>query len=155
MKSQGLKIGLAVLRTLIIAIGSILLIMIAGASVPEETYLEGLANYGGLLNGVYNLMVGALILCAAAAIIFGLVFFFGNIKNRMGSLIGFAVFAVIGLISFYALADGTVLSAYETSGIEVTEGESSFAGGGVIFVYILGGIALLSIIWAEVSRFFK
>lgn len=155
MKSKGLKIGLSVLRTAIIAIGTILLVMIASKSGTDESYDVGVANYGGLLDSVYNLTLVALVLCAASTIIFGLVFFFGNIKNRIGSLIGLAVFAVLGLISFYALADDTVLAAYKSSGIEVTPGESMFAGGGIIFVYLLGAIALLTIVWSEVSRFIK
>ena len=54
----------------------------------------------------------------------------------MGTLIGVAGFAVLGLVSFYVFADDTVLRAYEASGITVTEGESLFAGGGMYFIYL-------------------
>lgn len=78
-----------------------------------------------------------------------------NLKAKMGTLIGVAGFAVLGLISFYALADSTVLRAYEASGITVTEGESLFAGGGMYFVYLLGLVALGSIVVAEVNKAIK
>ena len=64
-------------------------------------------------------------------------------------------FAVLGLISYYALADRTVLRAYEASGITVTEGESWFAGGGMYFVYLLGAAAIASIVVAEVNKAIK
>ena len=59
------------------------------------------------------------------------------------------------MISFYALADRTVLRAYEASGITVTEGESLFAGGGMYFVYLLGLVAIASIVVAEVNKAIK
>jgi hypothetical protein len=65
------------------------------------------------------------------------------------------VFAILGLVSFYSFADDTVLRAYEASGITVTAGESMFAGGGLYFVYLLGGLSILAILVAEVSRVFK
>jgi hypothetical protein len=73
----------------------------------------------------------------------------------MGTLVGVAAFAVLGLISFYGLADTSVLRAYEASGITVTEGESWFAGGGMYFVYLLGATALLAIVVAEVNKAIK
>ena len=95
------------------------------------------------------------IACGAAAILFGLYFFVTNLKERMGTLMGIGAFAVIGLVSFYVLADSTVLRAYEASGITVTEGESMFAGGGMYFVYLLGAVALASILLAEVNKAIK
>jgi hypothetical protein len=73
----------------------------------------------------------------------------------MGTLVGVAGFAVLGLVSFYVLADSTVLRAYEASGITVTEGESMFAGGGMYFVYLLGLAAIASIVVAEVNKAIK
>ena len=58
-------------------------------------------------------------------------------------------------MSFYVLADSTVLRAYEASGITVTEGESLFAGGGMYFVYLLGLVAIGSIVVAEVNKAIK
>jgi len=59
------------------------------------------------------------------------------------------------LLSFYVLADDSVLNAYEVSGITVTNGESLFAGGGLYFVYLLGTISILTIVVSEVSSALK
>ena len=53
------------------------------------------------------------------------------------------------------LADDTVMRAYEASGITVTAGESMFAGGGLYFVYLLGGLSILTIVAAEVRSALK
>lgn len=155
MKDNALRIGLSVVRTLIIAAGAILLALIASNSAGEESYSEGMEAYGGQLDLVYNITVGVLLVCAIAALLFGIVYFLLNFKQRIGTLIGILLFLVIGALSFYVLADDTVLRAYESSGIDVTEGESLFAGGGIFMVYLFGGLTVLAIIWSEVSRIFK
>lgn len=155
MRDKGLRIGLGILRTVIIAAGAILLVLIANKSGTEESYKEGMARYGTELDLVFGLTTVAWIICAAAAILFGIGFFVANIKERMSSLLGIVGFVALGLISFYVLADGTVLRAYEVSGIDVSENESLFAGGGLYFVYLLGAGAIIAIIWAEISRLVK
>ncbi len=155
MNDKTLRVSLSILRSVIIAVGSILLLMIAQKSGTDETYNDGMANYGSQLDLVYNITLVALALCVIAALGFGLLFFLTNIKQRLTTLLGIVGFVVIGLVSFYVLADGTVLKAYETGGVTVTEGESIFAGGGIYMTYILGAIALGAIIWAEVSKIFK
>ncbi len=82
----------------------------------------------------------------------GLVFLF---KKQRKYFLSISVFLLIGLLSYFAFADGTVMNAYESSGITVTESESVFAGGSMIYVYLLGILAVASIVWAEVSSIFK
>jgi hypothetical protein len=155
MNDKTLRVSLGILRSVIIAVGSILLLMIAQKSGTDETYNEGMANYGSQLDLVYTITLIALGLCIFATLAFGLFFFIANIKQRLATLLGIVGFVVIGLISFYVLADGTVLKAYETGGVTVTEGESIFAGGGIYMTYILGLIAVAAIVWAEASKIFK
>jgi hypothetical protein len=96
---------------------------------------------------------------AVAALGFGIYTFVmklvNDFKAQIGTLTGMSVFLLIGLLSYFAFADGTVMSAYESSGITVTESESVFAGGSMIYVYLLGIVAVASIVWAEVSSIFK
>jgi hypothetical protein len=155
MNDKTLRLILGIVRSAIIAIGAILLISIANNSGTDETFSEGIERYGATLDLVYTLTLVALLICAAAAVLFGLVFFLTNIKQRLATLGGVIVFGGLALISFYVLADDTVLRAYESSGISVSPEESRFAGGGMYLVYLLGGGAILAIIWAEVSRIFK
>ena len=78
-----------------------------------------------------------------------------DFKAQLGTLAGMSVFTIIGLASYFVIADGTVMNAYEASGITVSESESIFAGGSMIYVYLLFGVAAASIVWAEVSSIFK
>jgi len=133
----------------------LLCIMITSKSGADETFVEGQERYGALLDNLFYIIYAVGVACGAAALLFGLYFFVTNIKDRMGTLVGVAGFAVLGLVSFYVLADSTVLRAYEASGITVTEGESMFAGGGMYFVYLLGLAAIASIVVAEVNKAIK
>ena len=155
MGDKTIKTVLFAVRILIIVAGVILSAVIVSKSGSDESFVEGQERYGGLLDSLFYIIYAAGIACGAAAVLFGLYFFATNLKNHMGTLIGVAGFVVLGLVSFYVLADTTVLDAYEASGITVTEGESMFAGGGMYFVYLLGLVAIASIVVAEVNKAIK
>ena len=155
MGDKTIKTVLSAVRMLVIVAGALLCVMITSKSGADETFVEGQERYGALLDNLFYIIYAVGIACGAAAVLFGLYFFATNLKAKMGTLIGVAGFAVIGLVSFYGLADSTVLRAYEASGITVTEGESLFAGGGMYFVYLLGLVALGSIVVAEVNKAIK
>ena len=155
MGDKTIKTVLFAVRILIIVAGVILSAVIVSKSGSDESFVEGQERYGGLLDSLFYIIYAAGIACGAAAVLFGLYFFATNLKNHMGTLIGVAGFVVLGLVSFYVLADTTVLNAYEASGITVTEGESMFAGGGMYFVYLLGLVAIASIVVAEVNKAIK
>ena len=152
MGDKTIKTVLSAVRMLVIVAGALLCIMITSKSGADETFVEGQERYGALLDNLFYIIYAVGVACGAAALLFGLYFFVTNIKDRMGTLVGVAGFAVLGLVSFYVLADSTVLRAYEASGITVTEGESMFAGGGMYFVYLLGLAAIASIVVAEVNK---
>lgn len=155
MGDQTTKTILSIVRMAVIVAGALLCVLITSRSGADETFVEGQERYGALLDNLFYIIYAVGIACGAAAILFGLYFFATNLKEKMGTLIGVAGFLVIGLVSFYGLADSTVLRAYEASGITVTEGESMFAGGGMYFVYLLGAVALASILFAEVNKAIK
>ena len=155
MGDQTTKTILSIVRMAVIVAGALLCVLITSRSGADETFVEGQERYGALLDNLFYIIYAVGIACGAAAILFGLYFFATNLKEKMGTLIGVAGFLVIGLVSFYGLADSTVLRAYEASGITVTEGESMFAGGGMYFVYLLGAVALASILFAEANKAIK
>ncbi len=155
MGDKTIKTVLSAVRMLVIVLGALLCMMITSKSGADETFVEGQERYGALLDNLFYIIYAVGVACGAAALLFGLYFFVTNIKDRMGTLVGVAGFAVLGLVSFYVLADSTVLRAYEASGITVTEGESMFAGGGMYFVYLLGLAAIASIVVAEVNKAIK
>ncbi|PCJ80936.1 MAG: hypothetical protein COA49_06410 [Bacteroidetes bacterium] len=159
MKENTINIILSTLRLAIITSGVILVGIIVGSSVADESFVEGQANYGGYLDWMFYIIYAVGISCAVAAVGFGIYSFAINLisdfKSQLGTLAGVSVFAIIGLVSYFSLADGTVLRAYEASGITVTESESIFAGGSMIYVYLLFIVAAASIVWTEVSSIFK
>jgi hypothetical protein len=124
-----------------------------------ETFIDGENSYGVWLTYVIWALRHGIIFCASTAFIFGLIRFIRalieDFKSQIGILAGLSLFLILGLVSYFALADSTVLNAYEASGINVTASESVFAGGSIIFVYILALSAVSVVIWAEVSSIFK
>jgi len=150
---------LKIVRISIMLLGVLLLMAIVGNSVADESTIEGNANYGGYLDSMFYLIYAVGIACAASALIFGVVSFvtksITDFKSQIGTLVGISVFITIGLVSYFALADSAVLDAYEISGITVSPSESIFAGGSMIYVYILSLSAVSVVIWAEVSSIFK
>ena len=159
MKDNNLTLILSGLRLAVIALGVILVAIIVMSSVADESFVEGDANYGTYLDWLFYIIYAVGAACAGAAVGFGVYTFVNNLssdfKSQQGTLAGISAFLILGIISYKALADPTVLNAYEASGITVSADESIFAGGSMIFVYILGIAAVVSVVWAEVSSIFK
>ena len=159
MEENKINSALTGLRLVIIALGVILVAIIIGKSNGEESFVEGEANYGVYLDWMFYIIYTVGIACSIAAVGFGVYAFVmklvNDFKSQLGTLAGVSVFAIIGLASYFILADGAVLNAYEVSGITVSESESIFAGGSMIYVYLLFVVAAASIIWSEVSSIFK
>jgi len=159
MEENKINFILSALRIGIISLGVILVIIIVSSSVADESFVEGDANYGGFLDLMFYIIYAVGIAAALAAVGFGIYNFVMSLvddyRSQIGTLTGISVFLLIGLLSYFAFADGTVMKAYESSGITVSESESIFAGGSMIYVYLLGLAAIASIVWAEVSSIFK
>jgi len=159
MDQNKIKWLLSALKISIIVTGIILVIIINIISDGKESYMEGELNYGGYLDLLSYIIFTAAIACSLAAVGFGVYSFrmklVNDFKSQLGTLAGISVFGIIGLASYFILADGAVLNAYEVSGVSVSESESIFAGGSIIYVYLLFLVAAASIVWAEVSSIFK
>jgi hypothetical protein len=91
---------------------------------------------------------------ALITLVFPIVYLVMNPKNGKSIFIGILGFAVLFLISYYALASGNIQGeVYET--FSITEGTSRFIGAMLNMTYILGGLAILSIIISGISSIFK
>lgn len=102
-----------------------------------------------LLNWGYILLV----LIIAATLITAVM---GLVRNPRGSLkflTMFAVVVVVGIIS-YALSTNDY-SVTELEKLKITASTSRMVGAGLYLTYFLGIVAILSIIYATVSRIFK
>ena len=93
------------------------------------------------------------IVTAAITIIAPLIYLIFNLRNALKFLIILAAMVVLAVVSY-------ALSTNEFSALKLEEMESSaetsvMVGAGLIFLYILAALAILSIIYASISRIFK
>ena len=95
---------------------------------------------------------GLVIACAAAAIILPTISAFDNPSSLVKSGIGVGGLLVVYLIS-WAMSGNEVLQSYTEFGIDA--GLSKFVGGVLTMMYLLAFIAIVGIIWTEVSKVFK
>ena len=92
------------------------------------------------------------LLAALGAIVLPLIKSIDNPKSLLGTLLGLAFLAVLFVIG-YALAGNEVKPNYIN--FNVDEGISKVIGGVLTMFYLLFGLSILSILFTEVSKFFK
>ena len=147
MKAINVRTALIILRVLIIALGCMWVMSAINSDDPNGP-VESLVSL--------NLYTG--VVCVLAILGFGLFHFAQklvmNPKRAMGTLIGFAVFFVAGLIA-WLMADTTVTSAMLASGATVTEQDVKIADASIQFIYILGLLAIGSILVVEGKSLLK
>lgn len=161
---NAVKIGFAVIGVLLV-----LLAVMYGDPAADETVTEIMKDeqvdrgqaimlsnekLDSRVGGVMMLTYLGMGICALAAIIFGIVFLVTNIKNSKGFLIGLAAFVLILLVG-YMMGGDEVLSSYGSKDTVVTPGDSKFAEGAIISIYILAIIAILAMVYTEVKSIIK
>ena len=147
MKANTIRTALTILRILIIALGCLWVMSAINSDDPNGP-VENLVNL--------NLYTGAV--CVIAILGFGIFHFAQklatNPKRAMGALIGFAVFFITGFIA-WSMADTTVTEAMMTGGAVVTEQDVKVADASIQFIYILGLMAIGSILVVEGKSLLK
>ena len=147
MKAINVRTALILLRVLIIALGCLWVMSAINSDDPNGP-VENLVNL--------NLYTGAV--CVIAILGFGIFHFAQklatNPKRAMGALIGFAVFFIAGFIA-WSMADTTVTEAMVASGAVVTEQDVKIADASIQFIYILGLLAIGSILVVEGKALLK
>ncbi len=106
-------------------------------------------------NGLYLTLV-LLVICAAAAVLFGIWHMVTNPKGAIKAIIALAILLVL----FFALYS---TSTPETSGVvanavekfNLTDGQSQFISAALKSTLILGALAVLSFVVSEVTNLFK
>jgi hypothetical protein len=101
----------------------------------------------GLFIAYFMIAVAAL-----AAIIFPLIYVIKHPNEAKDILIGFSIMLGIFLIS-YLIASDNVLPRWVNYGVGPTE--AKFISAGLISFYILVAIAIVTAIYAEISKLFK
>lgn len=92
------------------------------------------------------------VIAALAAIVLPIIKSMDNPKSFLALGAGLVGLAVIFLIA-YALSDSEVLPSFARNGVGETG--SKVIGASIITMYILLGLALLSIVFTEVSKLFR
>ncbi len=123
----------------LILIGLIMWVMLAYDN-ENDGLVGSFVSYGK-----WMVIIGAIL--AILSFIAGIAINPASIK---GVIIGLVVVAVIGGIS-YGLADGSDYEMYK----DVDEGTSRLVSTGLNAFYIVGLLAVLSVLYSGVARFFK
>ena len=93
------------------------------------------------------------IFTAVITILFPLAFLILNPKNSIKIFIALGLMVVLAIIA-YSLAD-VGLTELKIEKLDTSAGTAKYVGAGLIFTYILAGLAVLSIIYASISKLFK
>ena len=112
-------------------------------------YIKGESAADIIIDWAYFL----LILTIAISVIAPIIFYIKNPGKAKTVLTGIVVFVVLFVIA-YLLASGSIQGdVYQKYAI--TANTSKIIGGMLITTYILGGLAILAIIYASIAKFFK
>lgn len=133
------QIGMAV----IMAIGVVLMIMTMGIEVTDDGECLNCGIEGTFI-GLSYLLLGIALVAALAGTVMTAI---SNPKKLVGSAIGIGAMIVIFVLS-YILASDEVMKSYG----DITATTSKMVGAGLFTFYILLVLAVLSIIYAGISR---
>lgn len=143
-------------KTILNVFKIISLILIALAVVLQVVVLikgeEGLIG-NSILDNYIRLAYVALIITVVLAILFPLIFIVQNPKNALKILGSLVVLVVLGFIC-YSVATNT-FNIVQLENLETTAETSKMVGGALYFTYIVGGLAVVSIIFSGISGLFK
>lgn len=101
-----------------------------------------------MLYGAYLLVIVATL----GAIILPLINTLGNPKSLLKSVLGIAVIGVVYLIS-WSISGDEVTAKYIK--FDITSTSSQVIGGVLITTYLLMGIAVVSIVYSEISKILR
>lgn len=110
-----------------------------------------MAGYEDVISTALWLVYILMIVAGGVAILFGLVGLFTNLRRNIPLLIGLVGFVVIALIA-YNVASDEVLRSYSQ---DITPRTSQLSGMGIIVMYVMLIIAVITAILGEVMRLFK
>jgi len=113
---------------------------------------EGLMD-NSILDNYMRLSYIALIIAAFLAILFPIIFMVQNPKNALKIGGALVVLVILGFIC-YSVASNT-FNIVQLEDLETTAETSRAVGAALYFTYIVGGLAVISIIYSGISSLFK
>jgi len=106
----------------------------------------------GSISSAIGLSLWSIYIAAGIAVLFGVFHFATNVKNNKKGLIGIVAFILVIIIS-RTLAKGQDMTTEMLE--KADEGQILMTDTGLYMLYILMGITILSIAFAEVTRLLK
>lgn len=131
---------------------SIILIAIA-AIYQIVVFTQGNSPSDSVLNGYFTLAYIAFGLSLLFAILFPVLQIIANPKAAVRTLIVFAFLVVLWFVA-YSLSDNS-FSQVQLEKMDTTAEVSKMVGAGLIYTYFIFGMAVVAIIYASISNFFK
>ena len=156
---KGLKIGLDVVKGLVIFLGAVFSIMIASAW--DSTYAESgwkyvLDNVPDVTNPLSMMLAITwivLAICIVAALGFGIKAVAQNPKKNVRALGGIALVIVIGLVAYYGIGDTSL--PRNLSEAPPNDSMLKIISSGLTMFYVLALLAIVALLYLEVSKLFK
>ena len=115
--------------------------------------LTGNYEEGGYIPKALNLSLWSIYLGAGIAILFGLYQYFTNFKDKKQQTIGLGVFIIILAVAYMMAKKQPVTADLLDRG--VTSNQLLMTDSGLYTFYILLAVAILAIVYSEVSSLFK
>ena len=110
--------------------------------------------YPSFTDNIIYWMYALLGVSTLSALVFPILSMAGNPKSAKNTVIGLvALFVVIGLA--YVLASGAIPTFHNVEKFNLTESMSRNVGTMLYTTYLLGGIAIVGIIFTSISKSFK
>ena len=141
-----------IISFLFIALGVIFiaLIWIKGDGVLERD----VTLQNSIVSPFISMTMVELVLCAFLALIFPIIYAGKNPKKLIQAGIFIVILATVALVSYYALADNN-FNEEEMQRLEVTVETSKLVGAAIYFTYILGGAAIVTVLYSGIAGMFK
>lgn len=152
MDNKGMKTGLTIARIAIAAIGVILCALIIANAESDVPTAEAMETQGGNLNGALWITYILVVLCAAAAVVFGIVNVLRNPKKNLGAVLGVAGMVLLFIVAYFAFSDNYVPPKFIG---EVSGTVSQLASAGLITLYVITVVAVGTVVYAEISKMLK
>ena len=150
MDTKTINTSLNIGRIAIAVIGMIVCILIMKNS--DAILIDRHGSESNYVDTGLILMYVVMILCAAAAIIYGIVYFAKHFKQSKGAMFGLIGFSAILLVS-WLLSSGSIPPGISPENL--TENVSRLSGMGLYAVYIIFLIAVGVTVYTEVNKLFK
>jgi len=131
------------------------LLQILLGAILAISALLGILFYANVISDDVVLYWGYILVIVTAAItvIAPLIYLIFNLKSAVKFFIILGAMVVLAIISY--ILSGNEFSSLQLEKMKSTAETSVTVGAGLIFLYILAALAILSIIYASISRIFK